>query len=95
MKKLIVLLTLVVFIGVNVAPVYALSGSGKISLVQKDDDPKKNKDKKEDKECKETSTSKTTTTKTSECPHQKECKQECPKTTKPTCEDDKKTEEKK
>ena len=89
MKKLIVLFTLVVFVGVIAAPVFASSESGRIILVNNDDDPpKKNKENKEDKQNKET-------TKPEECPRQKECKQDCHQTSKPSPSDDKKKSEEK
>ncbi len=89
MKKIIILIALVVFIGVNVAPAFASSESARIVMAKHDDEPKKKKETKEDKQNKETP-------KPKECPHQKECKQECPQTTQPsTCNEHKITEEKK
>lgn len=89
MKKLIVLFTLVVFVGVMAAPVFASHENSRITLVRNDDDPKKNKEKKEDKEKKET-------TETKDSKENKDCKKECTQTCTPSCcEHDKKVEEKK
>ena len=89
MKKLIVLFTLVVFVGVMAAPVFASHENGRITLVRNDDDPKKNKEKKEDKEKKEAK-------ETTDSKANKDCKKECPQTCKPSnCEHHQKVEEKK
>ena len=89
MKKLIVLFTLVVFVGVMAAPVFASHENSRIALVRNDDDPKKNKEKKEDKEKKETK-------ETTDSKANKDCKKECPQTCKPSnCEHHQKVEEKK
>lgn len=86
MKKLILLFTLVVFVGVMAAPVFASNESSRIALVRNDDDPKKNKEKKESTEKKENTDSK----------ENKDCKKECPQTCKPSnCEHHQKVEEKK
>ena len=89
MKKLIVLFTLVVFVGVMAAPAFASHENSRITLVRNDDDPKKNKEKKEDKEKKETK-------ETTDSKANKDCKKECPQTCKPSnCEHHQKVEEKK
>jgi hypothetical protein len=88
MKKIVVLIALVAFIGVYTAPAFASSESVRIVMTKFDDDPKKKKETKEEKQNKETTTK--------DCPHQKECKKECTQTCQPsTCDKHKETPEKK
>ena len=91
MRKIVILIALVAFIGVYTAPAFASAQSARIVMAKYDDKPKKKKEtKKDDKQNKET-------TEPKECPHQKECKQECKQTCQPaaTSDENKKTEEKK
>lgn len=89
MKKLIVLATLALFVGVIAVPAFASTEAIRIALINSDDDPKKNKEKKETTEKKETK-------ETKDCNTNKDCTNKCPQTCKPTdCEHHKKVEEKK
>jgi hypothetical protein len=93
MRKLVILIALVAFIGVYTAPAFASSESARIVMAKYDDEPKKKKEtKKNENQNKENKV----TTEPKECPQQKECKQECKQTCHPsTSDENKKTEEKK
>ena len=95
MKKLILLFTLVVFVGLIAAPVFASADNSRIVMVRNDDDPKKNKEKKEDTDKKE-NTDKKVSKEATDSKEDKDCKKECPQTCKPSdCEHHQKVEEKK
>ena len=87
MKKIILLFTLVAFLGVTVAPVYAVTVDDQVVLLDKDDKPKK------DKKAAKTATKKADAKSDKGCADAKstEC---CGSKAKASC-DDKKTGDKK
>jgi len=93
MRKAIILIAFVAFIGVYTAPAFASSESTRIVMTKFDNDPKKKKEiKKDDKQNKDNDV----TTEPKECSHQKDCKKECEQTCHPTTSDEtKKVDEKK
>ena len=94
MRKIVVVIALVAFMGVYTAPAFASSESARIVMAKFDDEPKKKKETK--KEVKQNKDNKETTD-TKECPQMKECKKECQQTCHPatTSDEKKKADEKK